>query len=101
MPRMLLLVVASVLAWPAFSRAQTAGSASQSTEPFKVGTFLIGNAPTVGIVLRDSLVIDLAQANAAMEKSRSYPRRPMPADMVALIGDYDAGLKGRIYAIVN
>ena len=25
----------------------------------------------------------------------------MPADMVALIGDYEAGLKGRIYAIVN
>ena len=36
-----------------------------------------------------------------MEKSRSYPRRAMPSDMVGLITDYENGLKGRIYAIVN
>ena len=100
MPRILVLVVVALLACPVPGYAQ-AGTASQSVEPFKVGTFLIGTSPTVGIVLRDTFVVDLAQANAAMEKSRSYPRRAMPADMVGLIGDYENGLKGRIYAIVN
>jgi 2-keto-4-pentenoate hydratase/2-oxohepta-3-ene-1,7-dioic acid hydratase in catechol pathway len=55
----------------------------------------------VGIVLRDTLVVDLAQANAAIGKSRSYPARAIPSDMVGLITEYENGLKGRIYAIVN
>jgi 2-keto-4-pentenoate hydratase/2-oxohepta-3-ene-1,7-dioic acid hydratase in catechol pathway len=100
MMRLLVLVAAAVLSVPAAGYAQ-AGSAAKSSEPFKVGTFLIGNAETVGIVLRDSLVVDLAQANAALQKSRSLPTRAMPADMVALINDYENGLKERIYAIVN
>jgi 2-keto-4-pentenoate hydratase/2-oxohepta-3-ene-1,7-dioic acid hydratase in catechol pathway len=100
MPRILVAVLAVLLASPLTPAAQT-GTASKSTEPFKVGTFRIGNARTVGIVLRDSLVVDLVQANAAMEKSRAFPARPMPADMVDLIAEYENGLKGRIYAIVN
>ena len=100
MVRVLVLTLAVVLACPSFGYAQ-AGSASQSVEPFKVGTFLFGATPAVGIVVRDMYVVDLAQANAAMEKTRSYPRRAMPADMVGLITEYQNGLKGRIYAIVN
>ena len=73
MTRILVLLLAAVMAFPAASYAQ-AGTAAQSAEPFKVGTFLIGQRRTVGIVLRDALVVDLAQANAAMEKSRSFPR---------------------------
>ena len=73
MTRILVVLLAAMTAFPAASSAQ-AGTAAQSVEPFKVGTFLIGNAETVGIVLRDRLVVDLAQANAAMEKSRSFPR---------------------------
>ena len=42
-------------------------SATDVAEPFKVGTFEIDGAPTVGIVLRDALVIDLAAANTALE----------------------------------
>jgi 2-keto-4-pentenoate hydratase/2-oxohepta-3-ene-1,7-dioic acid hydratase in catechol pathway len=95
-----MILAAAVLAWPALALAQT-GTASQSVEPFKLGTFQSGAAPWVGIVLRDKLVVDLAQANAAMEKARSYPRRAIPADMVGLINDYENGLKGRVYAIVN
>lgn len=34
----------------------------------------IGGADTVGLVLRDTLVVDLAQANAALEKSRETAR---------------------------
>jgi len=98
--RLLGLLIAAVLVRPALASAQ-AGTAANSAEPFKVGTFQSGAAPWVGIVLRDTLVVDLAQANAAMEKSRSFPRRAMPADMVGLIAEYENGLKGRLYAIVN
>ena len=100
MVRVLMILLAGVLLGPALGYAQ-AGSATQSVEPFKVGTFLFGTTPSVGIVLRDQYVVDLAQANAALEKSRSYPRRAMPSDMVGLITEYENGLKGRIYAIVN
>ena len=100
MSRALVLVFAGVLACPVLVYGQ-AGTASKSVEPFKLGTFVFGTAPAVGIVLRDTLVVDLAQANATMEKSRSYPRMAMPGDMVSLITEYESGLKGRIYAIVN
>ncbi len=33
-------------------------------EPFKLGTFLINGKPTVGIVLRDTLILDAQAANA-------------------------------------
>ena len=75
---------------------------SQSiAEPFKVGTFEIAGAPTVGIVLRDSVIIELNAANADLEKDATYPQIPMPADMLELISRYDYGLKRRLYEIVN
>ena len=100
MPRALVLALTALLAVPVAAYAQ-AGTAAKSLEPFKVGTFVIGKTQTVGIVLRDSLVVDLVQANAALEKARSWPQRTMPSEMVALIADYENGLKGRVYAIVN
>jgi hypothetical protein len=33
--------------------------AMSSVEPFKVGTFEINGAPTVGLVLRDALIVDI------------------------------------------
>ena len=100
MQRILIAVLGATLALPLAGYAQT-GSATTSAEPFKVGTFVIGTTQTIGLVLRDSLVVDLVQANAAMEKSRSFPARRMPSEMVAFIADYENGLKGRAYAIVN
>jgi len=100
MPRLCVAVLAVVLACPLAAFAQ-AGNAAKSVEPFKVGTFRTGGATTVGVVLRDALVVDLVEANAALEKSRSFPARRVPSDMVDLIADYENGLKGRIYAIVN
>jgi 2,4-diketo-3-deoxy-L-fuconate hydrolase len=100
MRRLIRLLAVVALLHPALAFAQT-GTAAQAVEPFKVGTFLIANAPTVGVVLRDRLVVDLVQANAALEKARAFPRRAIPSDMVGLIADYENGLKGRIYAIVN
>ena len=75
--------------------------AMSSVEPFKVGTFEIGGTPTVGIVLRDSLIIDLTAANSALEIDPMYAHVPAPADMLELIGQYEYGLKYRIYEIVN
>lgn len=100
MPRIFVALLALVLMSPIAAQAQ-AGNAAKSVEPFKVGTFRIGGTSTVGLVLRDTLVVDLVQANAALEKSRSFPARSMPSDMVDLIAGYEDGLKGRIYAIVN
>jgi len=54
----------AALAWaPAAARTQ-AGSATQSVEPFKLGTFGIDGQETVGVVLRDAFVVDLGAANA-------------------------------------
>jgi 2-keto-4-pentenoate hydratase/2-oxohepta-3-ene-1,7-dioic acid hydratase in catechol pathway len=77
------------------------GFAQDIAEPFKVGTFEIGGTPTVGLVLRDSLIIELNAANAALERSAMYPAVPMPANMIELIERYDYGLKRRLYEIVN
>ncbi len=70
-------------------------------EPFKVGTFEINGSPTVAIVLRDSLIVELDAANLALEKDSAYPQIPLPADMLELISRYDYGLKRRLYEIVN
>ena len=77
------------------------GLTADVVEPFKVGTFEIDGAPTVGIVLRDSLIVELDAANLALEKSPSFPQIPLPANMIELIGRYDYGLKRRLYEIVN
>src|SRR5688572_15675444 len=100
MPRVFLVLLLAILTVPVPGSAQT-GSAATSAEPFKVGTFQVGTRQAVGIVLRDRLVVDLNEANAVMEKSRGYPRRAIPADMVGVVSEYENGLKGRIYAIVN
>ena len=100
MQRILVAVLAIVLALPLAGFAQP-GTAAKSVEPFKIGTFRIGNTQTIGIVLRDAVVVDIVQANAAMEKSKSFPARRMPSEMVEFIADYESGLKGRVYAIVN
>ncbi len=75
---------------------------SQSiAEPFKVGTFELDGSPAVGIVLRDSLVVEFEAANLALERDPAYPQIPLPADMLELISRYEYGLKRRLYEIVN
>jgi len=73
----------------------------QIAEPFKVGTFGIEGQPVVGLVLRDSLVVELEAANAALERTGMVPTLPMPADMLGLIERYEYGLQRRTYEIVN
>ena len=70
-------------------------------EPFKIGTFQIDAGPQVGIVLQDRYVIDLDRGNEALQINPAYAQISMPADMLELIGQYEYGLKHRIYEIVT
>ena len=76
-------------------------AAAQAGEPYKLGTFSIDGRPTVGVVLRDSIVIDLAAANRDYEtKNASAAKVQSPADMKDLIVRYDSGVSQRIKQIV-
>jgi len=75
--------------------------AQDIAEPFKVGTFEIDGLPTVGVVLRDSLVLELDAANAALERTGRYATVPMPDDMSGLIERCEYCMKPRLYEIVN
>ena len=97
----LAIVVAIVIAAAGARAAAAQSGSTQSAEPFKVGTFEIRGMPVVGLVLRDSLIVDVQAANAALERSPMYPKLPMPADMLDLIGRYEYGVKARLYEIVN
>ena len=77
------------------------GAAMDIAEPFKVGTFEIDGEPRVALVLRDALVVDIGEANRALERIPAYPAVPAPADMLDLIGRYEYGVKPRLYEIVN
>ncbi len=70
-------------------------------EPFKVGTFELDGEARVALVLRNSLIVDIAEANRALELSPVYPTLPMPEDMVDLIARYEYGVRLRLYEIVN
>ena len=72
-----------------------------SVEPFKVGTFEINDTPSVGIVIRDSFIVDLDEANSSLERNPVYPRVYMPTNMLELIDRYEYGLKRRLYEIVE
>ena len=85
---------------PAAASAQTGGS-TDIAEPFKVGTFEIDGEPRVALVLRDALVVDIGEANRALERNPAYPAVPAPADMLDLIGRYEYGVRLRLYEIVN
>src|SRR3972149_6424703 len=94
------ITIILALATPIALSAQ-GGPTVTSAEPFKLGTFEIQGSPAVGIVLRDSLVIHLDRANAALERNPAYPKIPMPAHMLDLINRYEYGVKLRLYEIVN
>jgi 2-keto-4-pentenoate hydratase/2-oxohepta-3-ene-1,7-dioic acid hydratase in catechol pathway len=95
MPKFLIAIACLWLAFPLTAHAD------DIAEPFKVGTFEINGAIKVGIVLRDSLIVELDAANLALEKNASYPQIPLPANMIELISRYEYGLKRRLYEIVN
>jgi len=94
-----LVLVAFVFAMPGRLMAQPD---IEPAEPYKVGTFAIGYEQFVGLVMRDdSTIVDLVEANKAMELMPQYSPVDMPDDMLGLIEGYEYGLKYRVYEIVN
>ncbi|MGE3841659.1 MAG: fumarylacetoacetate hydrolase family protein [Vicinamibacterales bacterium] len=87
----------SMIAFAALGLASNA--AAQTATPFKLGTFERAGKPFVGVVLRDTLVIDLAAAHAAVRTPASSVTAPV--DMKDLIERYDAGVRTRIGQIVG
>ena len=71
---------------------------AQSPMPFKLGTFEQGGKAFVGIVVKDSIVIDLTQANTALKSPAAKVQAPV--DMKDLIVRYDAGVRARIGEIL-
>ena len=67
---------------------------AQDVVPYKLGTFESGVETYLGLVLDDSLVVNIAEANESL--AGDMPR--IPAEMTALIVDYDA-LAPRLQAI--
>jgi 2-keto-4-pentenoate hydratase/2-oxohepta-3-ene-1,7-dioic acid hydratase in catechol pathway len=72
----------------------------QIAEPFKVGTFEIAGRPTVSLVLRDALIVDIAAAHAGLGLDRAGSA-PAPRDMIDLIERYETGVRDHLYEMVN
>jgi 2-keto-4-pentenoate hydratase/2-oxohepta-3-ene-1,7-dioic acid hydratase in catechol pathway len=94
-----LAVLAAVvlLGLPSQADAQATGS----VEPFNLATVDIAGREAVALVLREQYVVELDGANRNLEMTGNYPVVTVPDNMVALIGQYEYGLKHRIYEIVN
>ena len=89
----------SVAALAALSFGLPSGAADT---PFKLGTLERGGRTFVGLVLEDRWVVDIAAANAALQKRHpDWKRMAMPADMKALIEGYESGLRERLHAIAG
>jgi len=96
------LACAAMLSLLALPTSVLAQPNIEPAEPFKVGTFAVGNRQFAGLVMRDdSLIVDLVEANKALELLPEYVGVNMPDDVLALIEGYEYGLKYRVYEIVN
>lgn len=71
----------------------------QSDLPFKLGTFERDGRRFVGIVLRDTLVIDIRAVNESVPTSAA--KVAPPADMKDLIARYEPDLRRRLHEIVR
>lgn len=75
---------------------------SGETVPYKLGSFERGGQPFLGLVLDDTQVVDIGEANAAFESdNQSAAALTVPADMIELISQYGAGWQGRLAAIAG
>jgi 2-keto-4-pentenoate hydratase/2-oxohepta-3-ene-1,7-dioic acid hydratase in catechol pathway len=82
----------------------TATCAESRTTPFKLGTFNAQGRDYVGLVLHDTVVIDVAAANAQYERTHATaPKLVFPADLKEVIARYDAefGPRLRLLAAEN
>jgi 2-keto-4-pentenoate hydratase/2-oxohepta-3-ene-1,7-dioic acid hydratase in catechol pathway len=91
------LIASALLASP------TGADDTREAPPFKLGTFEHQEQTLLGLVLADHTVIDIAAANAALEKSHpTWPKLKPPSDMKDLIARYETdGLKERLHALAR
>jgi len=73
----------------------------KSVEPFNLATVDIAGREAVALVLREQFIVELDGANKNLQMTGNYPVIAVPGNMVDLIGQYEYGLKNRIYEIVN
>jgi len=77
-----------------------ATGAESKAMPFKLGTFQAQGRDYVGLVLRDSLVVDVAAANAQYERThQSEKKLRFPTDLKEVIARYDAEFAPRLRAL--
>ena len=70
--------------------------------PFKLGALERQGRAFLGLVLEDRTVIDMAAANAALERRHpGWKRVAIPSDMRGLIARYEEGLRERLHAIAR
>jgi 2-keto-4-pentenoate hydratase/2-oxohepta-3-ene-1,7-dioic acid hydratase in catechol pathway len=95
-----IIAICSLLAL-LLASGQVAAQAMESAEPFKLATYSVDGAQSIGLVLRDRLVVEIDAANQNLQQDPAYPDMAMPEDMLGLIGLYEYGLKIRLYEVVN
>jgi 2-keto-4-pentenoate hydratase/2-oxohepta-3-ene-1,7-dioic acid hydratase in catechol pathway len=94
MTRLALSAAAAVLAASVLARSGALAQPSPpAPEPFAVATFQIDGAPKVGLVLRESVVVDIDAAAGPLGMLAP------PTDMIDLITRYDGELRGPLYAM--
>ena len=81
--------------------SQAGAQAISSVEPFNLATVDIAGREAVALVLREQHVVELDGANRNLEMTGNYPAFTVPDNMLDLIGQYEYGLKYRVYEIVN
>lgn len=93
------MIVRSAVALAGMS-AVLAGAAEPAGTPFKLGTFQDQGREYVGLVLRDSVVIDVAAANAEYERANAgQPRLSFPGDLKEVIARYEGEFGPRLRAL--
>lgn len=79
----------------------TAQAPATSSTPFKLGTFEHQGRRFLGLVLRDSAVVELVAANAALEKAKpSAPKVAIPSTMQDMITRHST-LRARLAEIAG
>jgi 2-keto-4-pentenoate hydratase/2-oxohepta-3-ene-1,7-dioic acid hydratase in catechol pathway len=75
---------------------------AQAPVPFKLGTFERGGRALLGLVLEGPAVVDIAAADAALERRHpDWKKLTIPPDMKELIERYDGELRERLHAIAR
>ena len=87
------LAVAAIAAEPA---------AQSKATPFKLGTFRVDGRDFLGLVLRDTVVVEIDAANAQYERTHpAAPKLRFPAAMQELIARYEADVGPRLRVLAS